>query len=72
MDSILVLMPQMNDIEKDNTLSLLIMFTTGSPDEKRYTNTVNAILITKNAMAQTYYEKGDYRSPSKYTAKTWQ
>ena len=37
MDSVLAVMPQMNDSEKDNALRLLIMLTTGTPDEKYYT-----------------------------------
>ena len=36
-DSILAVMPQLNDSEKDNALRLLIMLTTGTPDEKYYT-----------------------------------
>ena len=37
MDSVLAVMPQMNDSEKDSALKLLIDLTVGAPDERHYT-----------------------------------
>ena len=36
-DSVLAVMPQMNDSEKDKALKLLIKLTVGAPDERHYT-----------------------------------
>ena len=64
-DSVLAVMPQMNDGEKDKALKLLIDFTTGSQDEKLYTRRyIDFAHSRKNIegeswallrLAQTYY-----------------
>ena len=68
-DSILAVMPQMNDSEKDKALKLLIDFTTGSQDEKLYTRRyIDFAHSRKNIegeswallrLAQTYYTQWD-------------
>jgi AraC-like DNA-binding protein len=68
-DSILVILPQLIDIEKENALRRLIDLTVGTPDERHYTRLyINEVRSRKNIdgegwalqrLAETYYAQWD-------------